>query len=128
MWGAQDKVILRNVELLPARFECWIEGQCVSLSLLEFNLLFFFAKHIEQVLTREQILHGVWDGTSVGERTVDHHVSSVRRKLKTAGAALVIQSCYGEGYGLFSAESSAQPKKETEKESQKETALVLEAA
>lgn len=69
----------------------------IDLTGLEFRLLLFFAENENQVLSRQTLLDSVW-GTEMNviDRTIDAHVSNLRKKIKTS--AYSIQSVYGEGY------------------------------
>jgi len=58
-------------------------GRPVELSAREFQLLRYFIEHPDQVITREELLTEVWGYTgTVFTRTVDVHVSLLRRKLE----------------------------------------------
>jgi DNA-binding response OmpR family regulator len=69
----------------------------VELTGLEFKLLTYFAKNSGHVIERSTILEKIW-GTCVHvyPRSVDTHVSKLRRKLKPAGD--LIESVHGAGY------------------------------
>lgn len=78
-------------------FHAYVGHRPLSLTALEFKLLSFFVRHIDHVLTREQILNGVWGiSTSVTDRVIDSHVKALRKKLGECRS--YIQSIYGEGY------------------------------
>ncbi|MEZ5176216.1 MAG: response regulator transcription factor [Acidimicrobiia bacterium] len=63
----------------------------------EFDLLWFLAEHAGLVLTRSQILEGVWGYDYFGEtRTVDVHIRQLRKKLPP----LVIDTVWGVGYRI----------------------------
>jgi DNA-binding response OmpR family regulator len=74
-------------------------GKTLALGLTEFRMLEFFARNAGLVLSREHLLERLWeydfDGSS---NIVDVYVSQLRRKLKRAGAADVIQTVWGVGY------------------------------
>jgi DNA-binding response OmpR family regulator len=71
--------------------------QDLHLTLQEFRLLIHFASHEGHVLSRDQLLTAVWGhNTHVGDRTVDRHISSLRRKLE--GQPEFIESVHGLGY------------------------------
>ena len=73
------------------------EKESIDVTSTEFRLLLYMAQHIDHVLARDQILEAVWGETlNVTERTVDTHVSKLRKKLKTAGE--MIKSVHGAGY------------------------------
>lgn len=78
----------------------------VDLTPLEFRLLYYLAKNKDIVMSRNQILEGVWgQGTHVLDRSVDTYIASLRRKLKLRGT--YIRSIHGVGY-KFSAERKSQ--------------------
>jgi DNA-binding response OmpR family regulator len=59
------------------------DGNDVSLSAREFQLLRYFVTHPGKTLSRDQLLKDVWGyRTSIFTRTVDVHVASLRHKLE----------------------------------------------
>lgn len=77
------------------------DGKSVSLTVLEFRLLWFLAEAEGRLLTRAQILQQVWNDTSgVPTRVVDVHVASLRKKVAESLAAIEISSVRGIGYRL----------------------------
>ncbi|MGG2066584.1 MULTISPECIES: response regulator transcription factor [unclassified Bacillus (in: firmicutes)] len=74
-----------------------IEGEGISLTVKEFDLLYFLCQHNGQVFSREQLLEKVWGYDYAGStRTVDTHVKTMRLKLKEQGNC--IQTVWGVGY------------------------------
>ena len=74
-------------------------GEPVSLTRREFDLLQFLLEHPNRVLTREQLLNQVWGYDYAGEtNAVDVYVSFLRNKLGTA----VVETVRGVGYILRS--------------------------
>ena len=70
----------------------------VPVSPKEFELITFFARNAGQVVTRMQLLEGVWNlHFDPGTNVVDVHVGRLRRKLEEAGSH-AIQTARGEGY------------------------------
>ena len=58
------------------------DGQPISLTFKEFELLRLLVSRRGTVLTRDEILSAVWDYDFVGEtRTVDMHIKALRQKL-----------------------------------------------
>jgi DNA-binding response OmpR family regulator len=79
------------------------DGQSVTLTALEFRLLWFLAEAHGRLLTRAQILQHVWNDTSgVPTRVVDVHVAALRKKVSEVGAPVEIASVRGIGYRLDS--------------------------
>jgi len=76
-------------------------GKSVTLTALEFRLLWYLAENVGKLLTRAQILERVWNDVSgVPTRVVDVHVAALRKKLNEVGASLAISSVRGIGYRL----------------------------
>ncbi len=73
----------------------------VTLTALEFRLLWFLAEAEGRLLTRAQILQHVWNDTSgVPTRVVDVHIAALRKKIGEISAPLEIASVRGIGYRL----------------------------
>ena len=89
-----------GLEIDPAAREARYHGRALELTLREFDLLAFFARHPGRVLSRDELLRKVWGYNYVGEtRTVDVHVRRVRHKL--GDQERVIETVTGAGYKLI---------------------------
>ncbi|MDE0374906.1 MAG: response regulator transcription factor [bacterium] len=87
-----------EVEVDTARREVRLRGGLVPVTAREFDLLQYMLENTGQVLSRRQLLDGVWGWDWVGdERTVDVHVFQLRKKL---GNALRVTTVRGVGYLL----------------------------
>jgi two-component system phosphate regulon response regulator PhoB len=78
------KVIeIGKLQIDPAAYRVSLAGKPVSLSTLEFRLLYFLASRPNRVFTRDQLLDGVW-GTDrfVTPRSVDVYVRRLREKIE----------------------------------------------
>ena len=77
-----------------------VGDQKVSLTPKEFELLAYFVKRPDRVLSRENLLNGVWGYDYVGQtRMVDMHVSHLREKIeKDPSHPTNIQTVRGFGY------------------------------
>lgn len=85
---------------IPAR-GVHVDGQSVSLTAKEFDLLVTLTSSPERVFTRETLLDKIWGYTFLGDgRTVDVHIGTLRKKLEAAGldAANFIKTVWGVGY------------------------------
>jgi len=58
----------------------------------------FFVENFNRVLSREKILQAVWREAVVTDRTVDTHMTSLRKKLQNP--SLAFATLYGAGYIL----------------------------
>lgn len=79
-----------------------LEGQPISLTVREFDLLHFLMRHPGQVFTREQLLDHVWGYTFASDMsTVTVHVRRLREKIEPDPAnPLFLQTIWGVGYKL----------------------------
>lgn len=84
--------------------EVFIDGKPVELTPKEFELLLFLCRHKGKVLSRQQLLHGVWDYHFLGDtRIVDVHISHLRDKIeKNARTPEYIMTIRNVGYKMHS--------------------------
>jgi two-component system alkaline phosphatase synthesis response regulator PhoP len=67
----------------PDQREVSVNGNNIELTPKEFELLLFLCNHRGKVLSRQQLLHGVWDYHFLGDtRIVDVHISHLRDKIE----------------------------------------------
>lgn len=86
-----------TIDLDRQQAVCNGSGDTIDLTGLEFRLLLHFSRNMERVLSREQILDHVWgQKVAVQDRTVDTHVSHLRKKI--GGLGLKIEPVQGLGY------------------------------
>ena len=73
-----------------------VDGTPVSITRKELELLSFLLTHQGQMLSRSQLLAAVWhDDAYVLERTVDVHITHLRRKIGTYAEHLQTKSGFG---------------------------------
>ncbi len=74
-----------------------IDGEPILLTVKEFEMLNLFISNPGHVFTREDLMNHIW-GTDYygGTRTVDVHITTLRRKMKEAGS--LITTIRGIGY------------------------------
>ena len=82
------------------RREVSLGGEEVHLTVREFDLLLFLARHAERPFTRAQLLEGIWGITYEGyDRTIDSHVQRLRAKVEAdAGNPRFVRTVWGVGY------------------------------
>jgi DNA-binding response OmpR family regulator len=99
--AAAGRLSAGDVELDEARHTARVGDQSVDLSAREFALLGFLIRHPGQVLTRRQILDGVWGAEpDVYSNVVDLYIHYLRRKLAELGRAGYLRTVRGVGYSL----------------------------
>jgi DNA-binding response OmpR family regulator len=118
---ARVKAIFRRVESLGKRYssdaeikaigpfsidaagrEVMLNGQPVTLTAREFDLLLHFVRHPGQVFSRAQLLDSVWGYGHEGyEHTVNSHINRLRAKIEqTPSHPDYIVTVWGVGYKL----------------------------
>ena len=96
-----------RVDLVQHRIS--IDGTPAELTQKEFDLAVYLFQNPGVLLSREHLLNRVWGKTAdVTTRTVDTHVSRLRRKLRLDGQRpLRLTPVYGQGYRLDALETAA---------------------
>ena len=84
---------------LPSR-RVMANGEQLTLTVKEFDLLVALASSPDRVFTRESLLNQVWGYSYLGDgRTVDVHIGTLRKKLEAIpGIPHHIQTVWGVGY------------------------------
>lgn len=79
---AEDKISIAGVEVDTRSMCVRKNGQDVTLTRKEYDLLLLFARNPNTALYRETIYERVWGGTlEYGSKTVDLHVQRLRKKV-----------------------------------------------
>ncbi len=73
---------IENLRLDMDKYECEIEGEKISLTKKEFEILWLLVENSEKVFTRDNLLDTLWGDDYFGDpRTVDSHIKRLRSKL-----------------------------------------------
>ena len=101
----QDVLEFHGLTLNPETMRVQRDGELIHLGTKEFRLLSVLIERPERVFSREQLLDMVWGhGVYVEERTVDVHISRLRRALNMYKGLEkkpdMIRSVRGAGYSL----------------------------
>ena len=95
----EDVLECSDVKINNSEHIVYVNGQVVSLTLKEYNLLALLMKNVDCVVKRDTILSEVWDYEYVGEtRTLDMHIKSLRSKLAEHSDKQLISTVRGVGY------------------------------
>lgn len=78
------------------------DGRAIALTLTEFCLLAHMARNPTRVFTRSDLVDACMPGSDALDRTVDSHISKLRRKLDQAGVPDMPEGVRGVGYRLTS--------------------------
>jgi two-component system, OmpR family, response regulator VicR len=78
-----NEIEIGSLTIHPDAYVVSKRGETIELTHREFELLFYLAKHIGQVMTREHLLQTVWGYDYYGDvRTVDVTVRRLREKIE----------------------------------------------
>lgn len=88
--------------IYPERYEAEMNSKVITFTRKEFELLYFLATNKGKVISRDQLLSGVWDYDFVGDtRIVDVHISHLREKIEpNSKKPVYIKTVRGLGYKL----------------------------
>ncbi|MCI8926047.1 MAG: response regulator transcription factor [Lachnospiraceae bacterium] len=79
-----------KISIVPSAHKVFVEGQEITLTYKEYELLYFLMSNPGQIFSREQLLNRIWgydfEGTT---RTVDTHIKTLRQKLGEEGRHIV---------------------------------------
>jgi DNA-binding response OmpR family regulator len=88
----------------PQKRIAWANEVALSLGKREFDILTLLVKKSGNAVTRNEILNSLGEEAEIYDRTIDSHLSHLRKKLKDAGAHDVqIVPIYGVGYRMEAA-------------------------
>lgn len=85
-----DSLSVGKITVIPSSHKVFIDGQEITLTHKEYELLYFFMVNPGQIFARDQLLNRIWgydfEGTT---RTVDTHIKTLRQKLGDEGKHIV---------------------------------------
>ena len=93
---SNDCIIFEGIVINKADMSLMVDGEVVVMTRKEIELLCYLLTHRGQILSREHLLNNVWDSNGfVLERTVDVHITHLRRKLGQYSKYIKTKSGYG---------------------------------
>jgi len=93
----QAVIKLKDLVVHPGRHEVTVRGKRADLTSTEFRILHILARRPGWVFTRQQIIDGArGEDYAVTDRSVDVHISGLRKKLGPLGAQ--VETVHGVGY------------------------------
>lgn len=105
--GEQAIVRVGKIEIDTASYVVGVNqgsaNATLDLTLTEYRLLEHMARAPRRVFSRAELVDACMPGSDAMERTVDSHISNLRRKLAEAGAADHCAVVRGVGYRLVAA-------------------------
>lgn len=103
--GIENKqMTYRNLVLDKNTYQVRIDGKEVpQITKQEFAILELLVSHPKQVFSKEDIFSYAWNEPYMGEtKTLDVHISNIRKKIKRVTTDEYIETVWGIGYRLHS--------------------------
>jgi two-component system alkaline phosphatase synthesis response regulator PhoP len=92
-----EKLEIDGLCIFPSKHEVFADGEKITLTLKEYDMLLFLVRNRGEVYSRDSLLKEIWGYDFSGEsRTVDVHIRTLRQKLGSCGD--IIQTIRGVGY------------------------------
>ena len=96
--SSQKRIEIVEYEIDPMARKVLDRGEPIELTTKEMDLILYLVEHVNQTLSREQILVHVWGDDYVGsDRAVDDVIRRVRKKMPRMN----LETSYGLGYRLI---------------------------
>lgn len=98
----KDQITYRNLIVDKSNYQVIIGGKEIQkLTKQEFAILELLAGHPKRVFSKEDIFSYAWEEPYVGEtKTLDVHISNIRKKIKSVTADEYIETVWGIGYRI----------------------------
>jgi two-component system response regulator VicR len=102
--NTKREIHISNLTIHPEAYSVSRDGEHIDLTHREFELFYYLARHIGQVMTREDLLETVWGYDYFGDvRTVDVTIRRLREKIEEDPSnPMWIVTRRGVGYYLHS--------------------------
>jgi len=85
----------RGLQVNMDRKVVTVDGQSANLTRTEFDLLRLLLSNRGQVLSRQQLMDSIWEDVIVTDRTIDVHVTRLRKKLGPYASHIVSRQGFG---------------------------------
>ena len=98
----RERIAVGALELDAAKHEARRDGELLSLTAKEFDLLWFLASNPNQVFSRDQLMSRVWGySAALDTGTVTVHIRRLREKLEAdPSRPQLLETVWGVGYRL----------------------------
>lgn len=91
----------RELVLKPDSFDASVRGKEIVFTKQEFKILELLVSHPHRVYSKQDIYDYAWDDIYIGEdKTINVHISNIRKKLKAVTQDEYIETVWGIGFRL----------------------------
>ena len=97
----KDVLSYKDLRLCTDSYTVTVSGKQADLTKQEFKILEFLLLHPKKVCSKQEIYDYAWDDLYIGEdKTINVHISNIRRKLKKLSQEEYIETVWGIGFCL----------------------------
>lgn len=99
--GGDELLKYKDLTLDKNLFSVRVGNHSISLTKQEFKILELLIIHPDKVYSKQEIYDYAWDDVYIGEdKTVNVHISNIRKKLKAVSEEEYIETVWGIGFKL----------------------------
>lgn len=91
----------KDLQLHTESYTAFVKGKSIDLTRQEFKILELLLSHPYRVYSKQDIYDYAWDDLYIGEdKTINVHISNIRKKLKAVADQEYIETVWGIGFRL----------------------------
>lgn len=97
-----EEISIRGLHIIRSSHKCCLNGQELTLTPMEFNILWYLAEHHGTVVSSEELFESVWKEKYLdSNNTVMAHIARLREKMgEPARKPKFIKTVWGVGYTI----------------------------
>lgn len=98
---SKQQLQYKDLVLNQTSFTASVNGKEIVLTKQEFKILELLLSHPNKVFSKQDIYDYAWDDIYIGEdKTINVHISNIRKKLKAVSSEEYIETVWGIGFRL----------------------------
>ncbi|HEM2818440.1 TPA: response regulator transcription factor [Streptococcus suis] len=94
--GETDSIEIGAILIQPISGAVYMEEEEVQLTKKEYEVLLYLAKRRGKIVSRDNLMMGIWGYTELDSRVLDNHIKNIRKKLPS----LPLKTVVGRGYQI----------------------------
>jgi DNA-binding response OmpR family regulator len=80
---AESPLVFNDLRIEPQNHSVLLDGKAITLTVKEFDMLYWLVRHPRQVFSRDQLLEAVWGLSDyIDPSTVTVHIRRLREKIE----------------------------------------------
>ena len=98
----KDEIDIRGLYIAKSSHKCTLNGQELTLTPIEFSVLWYLCEHKGKVISSEELFENVWGEAYLDDNnTVMAHIARIREKMhEPARKPRYIKTVWGVGYTI----------------------------